>query len=388
MNKKEDLKNYIQALQEQEKSQESKNGITLWGIGAGLIYIAWQIISKISNIQETPNSAEQLLELLSILTTVVACILFIASNYSSTSKSTFDYRFSPNTKHTTTSTSIAILLIPTIASTLAFAYAIETTEPKLFQKISGYSFLTLLLLFFLAEYSTTVNKSMPDVSSISAGEHGKTVKIFTLALTSLFTLLASVGAWKIIEGIFSKNYTEAQFETAFNLCLIPICIFIAKGIRDNERKSNNLNKLQRDIYIHDISTEEIEFRLKEEFIGFHFDERMQSEIDKIQIKIESFIEVAEQYAETRERISSIAPHLKYEIDGHKSEYRKKISDSFNSYNNLFDELKRWVDRALLSTKANDTYVKTKLTEIKDHLANSYMANSETLNRILKDLESL
>lgn len=310
MNKKEDLKNYIQALQEQEKSQESKNGITLWGIGAGLIYISWQIISKISNIQETPNSAEQLLELLSILTTAVACILFIASNYSSTSNSTFDYRFSPNIKHTTTSTSIAILLVPTIASTLSFAYAIETTEPKLFQKISGYSFLTLLLLFFLAEYSTTVNKSMPDVSSISTGEHGKTVKTITLTLTSLFTLLASIGVWKIIEGIFSKTYTEAQFETAFNLCLIPICIFIAKGIRDNERKSNNLNKLQRDIYIHDISTEEIEFRLKEEFIGFHFDERMQSEIDKIQIKIESFIEVAEQYTETRERISSIVPHLR------------------------------------------------------------------------------
>lgn len=67
---------------------------------------------------------------------------------------------------------------------------------------------------------------------------------------------------------------------------------------------------------------------------------------------------------------------------------KKISDSFNSYKNLFDELKRWVDRALLSTKANDTYVKTKLTEIKDHLANSYTANSEILNRVLKDLDSL
>lgn len=389
MNKKEDLKHYIQALQEQQKSQESKNGITLWGIGAGLIYILWQIISNISEIQKNPSSPAQLLELISIITTIVACTFSLSTGYSSRTQNTFDYRFSPSAQHITASTSLAILFLPAIISTLSFSYiSIETADSRSFQKTSGYFFLTLLILISLAEHGMASKKNMPDVSSIITAEHGKFVKISVLLLFTAFAYIGANGIWKIADGIFTGKFSEPHIEVAFNLCLIPICLFIAKGIRDSERRSSSLNKLQRDIYIHNINTEEIEHRLKEEFIGFHFDERLQYEIDKIQRLIESFIETADQYEAIREKIKQINPELKYEINGHKSEYRTTISNAFNSYKKPFEDLKRWIDHALLSAKAQDTYVKTKLTEINSHLINTYKANSDTFNKILQDLELL
>lgn len=332
MNKKEDLKSYIQALQEQQKSQESKNGITLWGIGAGLIYIVWKIISKISEIQELP-SHETLLEALSLISIIIACTYLLANNYPSKNQRIFDYRFSPTARHTTGLTTLIILFLPVIITTLAFTYLIEHTSTPTTQKFSGFFFLFLLAIIFIGVRLASSNKDMPDVSSIKIADKGKTAITVYIALLTTFIYLMTNSSWQIIDGVITKKFSKTDIEVAFNLCLIPICIFIAKTIQIDERRSTELNKLQRDIYIHNISADEIERRLKEEFIGFHFDERLQLELDKIQSKIEAFIETAMKYEEVREKIRNISTELKYEIEGHKKEYKTELTENFNSYKN-------------------------------------------------------
>ncbi|MBD9632804.1 hypothetical protein [Pseudomonas sp. PDM19] len=388
MNKKESLIQYIQALQEQQKTQESKNGITLWGIGAGVIYIAWQIIGKITDLQENAETSAQFIELLSPFSIIAVCAIMLIQNYSSNSRSALDYRFSPATRNINITPGLAIVFSPAIFLSFLSTYFFEPSSTAGFSKLCGYTLSVIIALLFTAEISLASKKEMPDVSSLSIAQRSAAHKFLSTLFIVTFAAAGIFATYKIALGISTKIYAQYQIEAAFNICLIPICLYIAREIHNNGKKSLDLSKLQRDIFIHDITTDEIENRLKEEFVGLQFDEWLESELEKIQRKIEDLSKVIDGYENIKDSISQIAQNLKYERDGQKNEYKKRILDSYSDYFKAFGTLDRWIDRALRSQVSKDSYLKERLSEIKTSINNTSNTNKITVSKILEDLSSI
>ncbi|NOS97921.1 MAG: hypothetical protein HOP25_05560 [Methylotenera sp.] len=407
MNSKE-LLNFVLSLRERVTSKAHANGVTAWALGIAVLYLLSQALPSVAKLKYSLIPLDAFIVFFTHTMGTLIALNWLQLSLKGNSKfSRFDYRFLKRNPSRTISAGISFLLVEGVyflfsMITIISSYSVKELKHGIYSNninigISGFEYCLLFvsMLFFgfffivliwfvfqiLSEYIE--NDFYPSKHSLIK----KTSN--TLKFDSVIVIALSANVYYILFPTIAVGIDEYKELILLSFQLGLILCGISSYLK-NFSDSNTLdllNKLERDIVLHEISEEEIKLRLQDEYYGNEFQSWVVEQISNIRdisTELQSKIENLENF---KYELNLVNKELRFERQGRVEEYRKNIGTQLEKLMKKSTELSLCLNEFLPVVK-DDNYlngfINDKLSESKTIL-NSIQNKSK--NAIL-ELEQL
>lgn len=380
---------YIRALRERLVNKAAQSGITVWALSAAVIYLVWQIVPQYSQIMGKPN----LTYIVFLMGHISACALgmWYTSNYLIKKEyhSEFDYRIWANV-------SIADSLYSATSGVIhiGFPAAINlyaVNNPKsletlnLIYKVNNGILLTLLIPFLVGLPILLLHKKYIGYPPVLGMRVKALIGVRTLVKVSIFILVPiNIYAGYKTAMLFPPDQFEAGFLIAFNLSLL---IFLMGLLLSSYRSTNALpflEKLERDIIMHNLTDAQIRSRLETEYLGEELGTWIGTQAALIREAVNDLVVFCSTIDEKISDMSKLEANLVFEKTGRARSITYKLKRYMDSLDEVWDPFQRWLVFSGHTTRG-DPYVDD---QIKAALLEVEMLEAQANDLALSKLEML
>ena len=191
-------------------------------------------------------------------------------------------------------------------------------------------------------------------------------------------LILLINAYYLL--LLPDSVTAIQFELAASLALKVALTLIACSISvsflSKADQLRALERLERDIVLHDVDIPEIKRRLEEDYLGREFSSWLQEQVAEIETSSRALAELIDQTPKFFEDLNSLDKSLMHECAGRINEFQSKVQKLANVVRSSQEQLKKRLNK-LLERAKNDEFV---LKLINANLKQLDQITKETLGR--------
>ncbi|MCB4358790.1 hypothetical protein [Quatrionicoccus australiensis] len=340
---------YIQKLHERISEREQRTGITRWALLGGVAYIAWQSVPMFAKLKEAAEPSWTYLWLnCSYLTTLSFFVFFLYQSLGiSRHVSPYSFRQTNATARAGKKLSLLIIFVSFFpAAFLSFQAWLNIPELS----DLNYRFLSSVSIFLLFVGTTTSgaviyidkyvkkNGFWPPFVLIPAGNSVFSIQLFICATFICMTIYYFLTGLRYIPA----TIFEPVLLLSGSIALIPPCLeVILSGIHRQERLSV-LEILERDILMHDLSSEEIKNRLEDDLIGCELGDWAKRQVEQVRSANTLVIENCKDVKNIIKQIMELDPSLKFERAGRISNCINKIDETITKLNTNWLPLHNWL----------------------------------------------
>lgn len=365
---------YIRALRERLANKAAQSGITVWALSAAIVYLIWQVVPRYSQIMGKPN----LIHIVFLMGHISACAVGIwyTSKYLTKKEyhSEFDYRIWPNV-------SIADSLYAAISGVLHIGfpaainlYAVNNPNSlealHLIYGINNGILLTLLIPSIIALPIMVLYKKFVGYPPVLGMRHvrGKAViGIGTLVKVSIFILVPIniYGGYKTATS-FPPDQFEAGFLIAFNVSLL---MFLMGLLLSSYRATNALSfleKLERDVIMHNLTDAQIRGRLETEYLGEELGAWIGTQVALIRKAVSDLVIFCSTIDEKISDMGKLESNLVFEKTGRARSLAYRLKGHIDSLGEVWDPFQRWLVFSGHTTRVDpcvDDQIKAALLEV-------------------------
>jgi len=344
MNSKE-LLNFVLSLRERVINQAHANGVTAWALGIAILYLLLQALPSIAKLKYSIIQLDAFIVFLTHTMGILVAGKWLHLSLNCESKFTkFDYRFLKRNPTRTISIALSFLLVEGIylfGSMMAIlsSYSIEELKHGLFFntiniQLKGFEYglfmfsailfgVFLIALIFFSYQSLKdfkENDFYPSIHSLrkktASASIFDCIIVFLLFLNALYIFSPTINV-----GI--DEYEElVLLSFQLGLALFGASYYLKNFIHANTL--DLLNKLERDIVLHNISEEEIKLKLQEEYYGNEFQGWVAEQIAEIKEKSVELNDQLNMMGSFKRDLTLISKELKFERTGRIENYKKNI----------------------------------------------------------------
>lgn len=403
-----ELLDFVLSLRERVIHQSHANGVTAWALGIAVLYL---LLQALPNVAKLKYSLIQLDAFIIFFTHIMGILIagkWLHLSLIGESKFTkFDYRFLKRYPTRTISIALSFLLVEGVyffGSMIGIlsSYSIEKLKQGLFFntiniQLSGFEYgifafstflfgVFLIALIFFSYQSLKdfrENDFYPSIHSLRK----KTAS--TPRFDCIIVFLLFLNALYIFSPTIKVNIDEYK-ELVLLSFQLGLALFGASYYLKNFTYTNTLDlldKLERDIVLHNISEEEIKLRLQEEYYGNEFQGWVVEqivEIKKRSVELNAELDVLESF---KGDLNLISKELKFERIGRIESYKKNIESLLGELTTKCNELSKCLGGFAAQVKS-DKYLTSVINEnsadIKKILSSAEVRATQTI----KELEQL
>lgn len=278
---------YVQTLYNRQAEREQKDGFTVWALLVALVFVIWDSISKLSEVDNREISSEVVILFFSHIHVLVIVGLALISLQPKTPLRVSDYRVSfRRGKNIYDDLWYAglLLIIPGLAAYASGRSDLVQDKYVLNQlSINAWLLLTYGLIMILAAVfiKTILRKadsmSNPFLIPGKTGVVGEVVwllLIFELAVGNAYALIVEYGEIEVHEG-------GVGILLALNSSIVLIILVMLRSKIGASTSLVTLERLERDIVMHGIDAQQICRILEEEYLGRNIGDWLKEELSEM-----------------------------------------------------------------------------------------------------------
>lgn len=368
-NIKSEYLNYIRLMYDRESNKGKQSGITKWGVVIGVVYISWHFIDAFSGIASNPLALHLAVFMYGLIYLSIDSFSdFFRSHTSLRKTSKFNLRIRGNSAWNMEN-NIPLLFLVFVLPIISFLGRDEFIYEKLgwppigaFIEAQAMINLYYLSFTFIAVASFIVvslyyekMKGFPTPISIIAHTKGDSPFIFLKALSIEIALGNAIAAYLILTCV-SQSTLKPILICSFDAALIAIALIYLSNQRAQSSRIEQILSLERDVVFHDLSDEDIKFRIQEEFIGHEFGDWLNNKVSEIRVESSKLIESAEAAISESAEIIALPESLIYERSGRVSKLLDNLESGFNCYKSKVGPLLDWMRPIADSSGTYDKHI--------------------------------
>ncbi|MBN1005075.1 hypothetical protein [Amphritea pacifica] len=344
-----ELLDYIRTLYDRQNSRASKAGMTFWTILAGMIYVVWQLLQTLSDLEVKTSSLSDFYRSFSQIHLVIISISFlIVLGRKSNVKRDLDYRVFREEGGVI---AVVVLMFIFLGSPLfAINYIIKFEVVASYfswQVMINYYALVFVVVTLIAGFFYEIFKrkeeQFPPVSTLISDSSALTRAFKTVI--SLVLIEISIGnSLNTITDVYgSDNIAKTQM-AAFDISLLIFgCFFLFRNGKTDERL-DRLASFERDILVHNLSEKEIIERLQDDFLGKYLGDWISQKLSDIKEKAQVLINHSQGSSEILREVESIDLAYERERTGRVGEYLADLEEKNESYLKSLTPLVNWLEK--------------------------------------------
>ncbi|MBF4986651.1 hypothetical protein [Methylophilus sp. 14] len=356
------------------------NGVTAWALGVAILYLLVQAFPSISRLVFSLIDLNTFILFLAHTLGLLIGLRWLHIGLKGDSKfSKFDYRFLKRNPTQIISIAFSFLLIEGVY----FLCSIIIVWTRFSIEVNGYEkWLFLVSAYFfgvcIAAFIYYLFESINDYSRSEA--HPTAFSLRTRAYNTwkidcvLIPLLLSNFVYLIFPtSILDIEQYKELVLLSFQIGLLLCCVSYYLSNFNNSNTLQLLNKLERDIVLHNLGEKEIKKRLQEEYFGNEFHTWLTDQFNEINELVSVLEAKLSSFNTFESELDLIDKGLKFERVGRIGNYQDDLNENLKSLNKLNTELTNSLRNCLLSVR-RDNYLKS--------VINEKLTESEILNKRL------
>lgn len=356
-------------MYDRESNKGKQSGVTKWGVVIGVVYITWHFIDAFSGIASNYLAIHLAIFMYGLIYLSIDSFSDFFRSYTSLRKtSKFNLRIRGNSVGNMEN-NVPFLLLVFVLPIISFLGRDEYIYEKLGWPLIG-AFVeaqTMINLYYLSFTFITVGlfivvslyyeekKGFPTPISIIAHTKGDSSLLFLKVLSIELALGNAIAAYFILTCI-SQATLKPVLICSFDAALISLALIYLSHQRAQSSRIDQILSLERDVVFHDLSDEEIKFRIQEEFIGHEFGDWLNSKVTEIRVETSKLIESAEAAISESAEIIALPETLIYERSGRVSKLLDNLEAGFNSYKSKVEPLLDWMRPIASSSGTYDKHI--------------------------------
>lgn len=407
MNSKE-LFNFVLSLRERVIHQSHANGVTAWALGIAVLYLLLQALPNIAKLKYSLIQLDGFIIFFTHTMGVLVAGKWLHISLKGESKFTkFDYRLLKRYPTRTISLALSFILVEGVyffgsIMGMVSTYSIEELKHGLFSntiniQLSGFeyglftfsTFLFGVFLIALIIYSYQSLKDFNENDFYPSIHSLRTKTASTPIFDCLTVFLLSLNALYIFSPTINSSIDEYK-ELVLLSFQLGLALFGASYYLKNFTYTNALDlldKLERDIVLHDISAEEIKLRLQEEYYGNEFQGWVTEQIVDIKKRTEELNAELDSLEIFKQNLNLISNELKFERTGRINSYKQKIESLLEELTKKCSELSNCLDGFALQVK-RDKYLTSVINVNSADIKTTLGSCDARAKQTIKELEQL
>lgn len=361
---KKDLLEYTRALRARQTDQAARRGFTVWALFAGMVYVLWTLVPQLVELHSLRVSPH-------VLSTYTANALialgsgFVIVNMASIAGKTgpFDRRIESQTDIyglVSVCLQIAVTVaLPAYLSWLGLRESVQSGLPALQLTINAWScgiVATLVVIIGSIETIYRLKTGYPLPYTIQLGRNSK----FDLAeaVMPLLTVELFVGnIYSLGANLLSNPVNGTQFLASINISLLCLGLVALIRASTEHRFARSLDRIERDLVLHEIDVQDARQRLEDELLGCHFGGWLSNRLLEVRNAVDDLTRFADQSEKAIDEIIAIDPSYRLERDGRIQQFRAFVSSKHKAYLDRARPLLNWL-RVVSRTRssANDDFI--------------------------------
>lgn len=357
-----DLIDYISKLNERNLKRQSASGFTLWAIVGVIVYLSNKIINNIFEIQKLDYPFFLFIQILALVLNYgfsVSIVLIGLAYIATTEKRRLT---KPNLEMSSSLFIVISFFFLYISFSLINFYAAAST----LQKAGTWIFLSFSLFYiynfpiYIAykkfKYFFMKRRGIfyhPEIEDFNPWEKRQfTLVGIIFIIIAVIILVANYIVNSKISLPSDYDYVKLIFKTSIEIFLFFILIILLAFQIKAITKHSWLELLERDIYLNELSTDEIMDRLETEYIGSSVDKWIQRQREKCN---EAFTNLIRELNDFNAKIEGLQTQSQLEANKKAlySEYSKKVGSYKQIYNNYFSKLKALLSSGLTQEEIDE-----------------------------------
>ncbi len=371
---------YVRVLRDRVANKASRNGVTNWALGGAILYLMFQALPGLTKLIYSVFPITSFIVLTThIFGFLVGCSWIYHALKGSSKFTKYDYRFMRNSLIQRIRMVISLCIsegvyfagaITCLASTYYIHFAkiihiggldIQLTFPE---KIA-FSITSFLIGFLLLDYLIGICKSLygsyqddyPSTPSLRANPRIPNSISFLLYVFFLVIPTVINGFYILFPPlILSSNEYEALVLLGFQLGFVALgTSYFLKATNDSEQLET-LDKLERDIVLHELSEDDIKLHIQEEYLGNEFSSWLSKKIFSIKTLSSDLQALIGKEKDFKKELNNIPAELVYERSGRLDNFLENLMEKHD----LLSEKKEMLEKCLNkigSRLKSDIYLK-------------------------------
>ena len=184
----------------------------------------------------------------------------------------------------------------------------------------------------------------------------KRYKFFLVLFLLLQAAFGLVNVYVLAEHFLSSTSPHVTETTilAFNTMLVIWGTYYLQRLKDRTSEISKLERLYRDVAIHNIEDEDAIARLNEELLGYQFGDWLEQKLAQVRQCADELKNKLEEMKPLLEGILALDKDLRFEVKGRLDAYKKGLNAKYDSYIKVFAALGNWLE--ISKRAANDEYI--------------------------------
>lgn len=389
---------YVRILQSRKSNKASQSGITMWAIGAAIVYLAWQIIPLQSEIASKNLWHVTLFCTGHVMAAMLGAYHMMQSTNSSITYSPFDYRLTRNpTPHEALSGIIFLFLllgVPATINVIALNLEDSIRDIWVVYRLNSYVLGGFTLIGAIGITITAIKRNVYGFSPFVGNNPRGSRTFFTLQMlfdfAQIVLLPANVYALYVTTSLLNPGEFSPVISVALNLSLILFCLVLLMKLDRSNRYSVFLEKLERDIVLHNLSAKEIKSRLEQEYLGRELGHWLGEQIDLLRNGARELTAYCDYVNQEINEIAAIDKTLCYERIGRFKAVVGGVESRVKALVSTWEPFQDWLHGAFLPAKFDQellNLVQSTFSQLDELQSNAVATSKEALNRLKAFAES-
>ncbi len=380
---------YVRSLRSREIERASRHGLTVWALFIGIIYVVWQLVPQVSELVKNNNYPELFCKNFSNLS-IALMAGFVLVNYGSDSrpKRPFDYRIDRNP---TIASILHLILFLTLVLAFPLYCSIYSANTVSLDPLQHLQFqvnkwvLIVTGVFAIIDFIFTTGyqwyTGYPSPNSLVMLNHKKLQFIHWVAMMLYLELFfGNLGA--SVQSLLQQMPGQPMaFVVAMNASLICLGLIALFALVGRTGYLTALDRLERDIMLHNIDAHEITKRLEQDFLGRYFGSWVAEKIELIKTRAQEMQTFALESDALLSDLDKIDVEYKYERMKRIQEYIQKLSHLIKEYFHVEKPFLKWL--SYVSTTPH--FIRDKF--IADIISQSHDELDSTFQEVIPKAES-
>lgn len=395
-NKQREYLHYIQLMYEREAGKGTKSGITKWGIVIGIVYVAWHFIESYSQIIDKPVAHHAAIFLFGfIFISIDAFSYLFRDSTTSGSKSRFNLRIKENSVWEINSSIVVTCLIlfglPLLSQLgkdtyiyTQLSWPLEAAIIDAQAKINFYYLCFFLLVtptYFFFSQLYEKKKELPTPISIIAQTKGPNILHAFRIINVELAFGNAVAAYTLLNLLPATDIRHI-LTSSFDASLITFAlVYISSHSLQNVRAEQILT-LERDVLFHDLTNDDIKFRIQEELIGHEFGEWLSSKLSEIRIESNALVCQAKCIGSAIEKLREHRSPNESEEPIQAAEEFKRMQQQLEG---KLNPILVWMETIISNSGSYDKYVVSLIQERFNELSKIRESTGKQISEILDPL---
>lgn len=355
---------YVQTLYMREVEVQKRDGATIWVLMAAMVFVLWDIFSRIEHASIDDGFFIHLLIMFAMMYVSVVSVLLLLESRSKCLSRPYDYRIGGTAQSYIRKVAWFVLyacFIPGMAAWYALDSGYVQTEFAANQLLANKWLFNVVGVLTLGVYAIQYFignsiKDYPDPMRIPG--NSTTDRDHLIFMAVIFALLIGNSYSLAKEYVLSSyEYKHVSLIVSFNTTIILILL---DELRIKKSRSTNLvalERLERDIIMHDIDEPQIKRALEEEYLGRAIGDWLRQELSRVAEKSDELVAHMNLIENVESGLSELDATLVHERRGRINEFSEVLNSKYKDFESMNEKLVTWLMLAVATPSGkSDGYV--------------------------------